>query len=121
MLHSIGKKQAESKAGQAGVSLGKKILKHSADRKERKAEKAKAKLEECMIELVDLEEDSENIYISNEDMEFLLSACDYELSESEILDILVESTKKPTVEDLQQDVEDDAELEDLLESMVEDF
>ena len=111
------------KEGKTGQAMAKDLRKtrEKAIKMRSKAEKAKAKLEECMIELVDLEEDSENIYISNEDMEFLLSACDYELSESEILDILVESTKKPTVEDLQQDVEDDAELEDLLESMVEDF
>ena len=75
----------------AGTALGsaaiastayaaKKLL---AKRKAKKEADAQAEsLKECMIDLI---LDENHLYISDDDMQFLLEACDYELSEEEIL------------------------------------
>ena len=87
-----GKENKRNRRIAAGAILGTAALAGTAYAvnkalKKRKAKKAedrdKESVSECMIDLI-LDEDY--VYITEEDMDFLLEACDYELSESEILD-----------------------------------
>ena len=62
--------------------------------KKRKAKKAKEeamKAEDVMIEYLIFED---TLYVQEEDIDFLLEACDYELSESEIMDYILDAEEE---------------------------
>ena len=85
------KKQIGIGAAVAGGALATGLVAHHVLKKrkaKKEADKEARNLKECMIDLV---QEGEYIYISESDMDFLLEACDYSLTEDEILMNLAEA------------------------------
>ena len=84
-----------------GAYAAKKLL---DKRKAKKAEDKDAQtVQECMVDII-LREDA--ILISDSELDFLLEACDYELTTDEILDNLAESVEEELNEGILQAVKD---------------